>query len=112
VLSSYLKQPIPFDKAVPGAAIAVHTFGDFQQFNPLLHLIATDGCFSDGGTFTKGPSPESNNLQELFRHEVLKMLKAEGKTNDAVIENMLSPSNEAAGCKNWRHSGFNVCCLY
>ena len=28
------------------------------------------------------------------------MLKAEGKINDAVIENML----------NWRHSGFNVYC--
>jgi hypothetical protein len=28
------------------------------------------------------------------------MLKAEGKINDAVIENMLS----------WRHSGFNVYC--
>jgi hypothetical protein len=98
VLSSYLKKPIPFDKAIPGAAIAVHTFGDFQQFNPHLHLIATDGCFSDGGTFTKAPSPEPKNLQELFRHEVLKMLKAESKINDAVIENMLSRS----------HSGFNV----
>jgi hypothetical protein len=35
VLSAYLKQPLraqplPFDDAVPGAAIAVHTFGDFQ----------------------------------------------------------------------------------
>ncbi len=28
------------------------------------------------------------------------MLKAEGKVNDAVIENMLS----------WHHSGFNVYC--
>jgi hypothetical protein len=46
VLSTYLKQPVYFDDAVPGAAIAVHTFGDFQQFNPHLHLIATDGCFS------------------------------------------------------------------
>ena len=34
------------------------------------------------------------------RCEVLKMLKAEGKINDAVIEKMLS----------WRHSGFNVYC--
>ena len=34
VLSAYLKQSVYFDDAVPGAAIAVHTFGDFQQFNP------------------------------------------------------------------------------
>jgi hypothetical protein len=52
------------------------------------------------GSFTKGPGPEANDLQELFRYEVLKMLKAEGKISDAVIENMLS----------WRHSGFNVYC--
>jgi ribosomal protein S27E len=100
VLSAYLKQLAPFDDAVPGAAIAVHTFGDFQQFNPHLHLIATDGCFYAGGTFAKGSAAEAKDLEELFRYQVLKMLKAEGKINDAVIENMLS----------WRHSGFNVYC--
>ncbi|MCP3889217.1 MAG: IS91 family transposase, partial [Desulfobulbaceae bacterium] len=94
------KQSVPFDEAIPGAAIAVHTFGDFQQYNPHLHLIATDGCFSNGGTFTKGSEPVAKDLEELFRYEVLKMLKAEGKINDAVIENMLG----------WRHSGFNVYC--
>jgi hypothetical protein len=39
VLGTYLKQSVPFDDAVAGAAIAVHTFGEFQQFNPHLHLI-------------------------------------------------------------------------
>jgi hypothetical protein len=100
VLSAYLKQAVSFDDAVPGAAVAVHTFGDFQQFNPHLHLIATDGCFSTGGTFTKSPELVPKDLEELFQYEVLKMLKAEGKINDATIENMLS----------WRHSGFNVYC--
>ena len=33
-------------------------------------------------------------------HEVFNMLKAEGKINDVVIENMM----------NWHHSGFNVYC--
>ena len=98
VLSAYLKQSVPFDDAVPGAAIAVHTFGDFVQYNPHLHLIATDGCFSGGGTFGKGPEPVAKDLEELFRYQVLKMLKVEGKINDAVIENMLS----------WRHGGFNI----
>ena len=50
--------------------------------------------------FTKGPSAEAKDLEELFRYEVLKMLKAEGKINDAVIENMLC----------WYHNGFNVYC--
>jgi hypothetical protein len=57
VLGAYQKQVVPFDGSVPGAAIAIHTFGDFQQFNPHLHLIATDGCFYGKGTFTKGPDP-------------------------------------------------------
>jgi hypothetical protein len=47
-----------------------------------------------------GQRPNPNDLEHLFRHEVLKMLKAEGKINEAVIENMLS----------WHHSGFNVYC--
>ncbi len=38
--------------------------------------------------------------EEPFRCEVFKMLKAEGKINDVVIEDMM----------NWRHSGFNVYC--
>jgi hypothetical protein len=100
VLSTYLKQPVAFDDAVPGAAIAVHSFGDFQQFNPHLHLIATDGCFSGSGMFSKGPEPVAKDLEKLFRYQVLKMLKTEGKIKNAVIENMLS----------WRHSGFNIYC--
>jgi hypothetical protein len=40
------------------------------------------------------------DLEKLFHHAVLKMLKTEGKITDAVIENMLS----------WRHIGFNVYC--
>jgi len=38
------------------------------------------------------------DLEEAFQYEVLKMLKKEGKINEAIIENMLS----------WRHSGFHV----
>jgi hypothetical protein len=64
------------------------------------NLIPTDGCFPGSGTFAKSPELEPKYLIKLFRYEVLKMLKAEDKIKDAVIENMLS----------WRHSGFNVYC--
>jgi hypothetical protein len=30
------------------------------------------------------------DIEEAFQYEVLKMLKEEGKINDAIIENMLS----------------------
>jgi hypothetical protein len=62
--------------------------------------FCTIGCLSGGSTFTKGPDPAPKDLEELFRYEVFKMLKAEGKISDAVIENMLS----------WHHSGFKVYC--
>jgi hypothetical protein len=31
--------------------------------------------------------------EKLFRYEVFKMLKAEGKINDVVIENMMNPAD-------------------
>ncbi len=63
-----------------------------------MHAITTDGCFLDDGSFNVAPGFMLEDLEEIFQYEVLKMLKKEGKINDAVIENMLS----------WRHSGFNV----
>jgi hypothetical protein len=36
------------------------------------------------------PPPDTVELEKLFRHEVFKMLKAEGKINDVVIENMMN----------------------
>jgi len=44
--------------------------------------------------------PRAYDLHDLFRYEVFKLLKAEGKITDCVIENMM----------NWRHSGFSVYC--
>jgi hypothetical protein len=100
VLSTYLKAGVPYDDAVLGCVIAVQSFGDFQNFNPHLHIIATDGCFYGTGMFIKGPTPASNDLEDAFRREVFALLKKEGMINDFIIENMM----------NWHHSGFNVYC--
>ena len=96
----YLKQGSPSADAHPGAVIAVQTFGDFLNFHPHQHIIASDGCFDGNGDFITGLNPDSDELEQAIRWEVLKMLKAEGKINDLVIENMLS----------WYNSGFNVYC--
>ena len=84
--------------AVPGASIAVQTYGDFLNFNPHLHAIVSDGCFLKDGSFHTAPIFIIKDLEEAFQYEVLKMFKKEGKINDTIIENMLS----------WHHSGFNV----
>ena len=51
VIKVYLKSAVPDDSAVPGASIAVQTYGDFLNLNPHLHAIVSDGCFLDDGDF-------------------------------------------------------------
>jgi len=100
VLNLYLTQAVPYDDDKPGAAAAVRSFGDFQNFHPHLHVLSTDGCFYGNDSFKVCPTPQAKDLGEPFRHEVFKMVKVEGKINDVVIENMM----------NWHHSGLNVYC--
>nr|WP_255405167.1 transposase [Thermoanaerobacterium sp. RBIITD] len=78
--------------------MVVQTFGDFLNFNPHLHIIATDGCFDKDGGFMVGAVPDASALEGLFRLQVFKMLKKEEKITDFIIENMMG----------WHHSGFNV----
>ena len=83
VLSKYLKTSVSYDDATPGAVVAIHTFGEFQNQNPHLHIIATDGCFNDAGYFMVGTRPNAKDLEHAFRQEIFKFLKKEGKINDA-----------------------------
>ena len=100
VLNRHLRQAVSYEDAVAGAVIAIQSFGDFLNFNPHLHIIATDGCFYGAASFMVCRTPDAKDLEELFRYEVFKTLKAEGKISEALIENIMS----------WRHSGFNVYC--
>ena len=116
VLNLYLTQAIPYDDAKAGAAVAVQSFGDFQNFNSHLHVICTDPPEADyygNGSFKACPTPHPKDLEDLFRFEVLKMLKSEGKINELVIENMMHwpPARRALSLRlGERHSGFNVYC--
>lgn len=98
VIRAYFQSGISDSEAVAGASIAVQTYGDFLNFNPHLHAIVTDGCFLSDGSFQMVSAFSPPDLQAAFQHEVLKMLKKEGKITDAIIDNMLS----------WHHSGFQV----
>ncbi len=53
--------------------IAIQTFGDFLGFNPHLHILISDGCFSENGLFTVVPTIDAKVLEQIFRHKVLKM---------------------------------------
>jgi hypothetical protein len=100
VLTEYLKQTVTFENATPGVVCSVQTFGDFLNFNPHLHLVATDGCFNKDNEFTVGLTPRAEDLIPAFQQAVFKLLKKEGKITNAVIDNINS----------WSHNGFHVYC--
>ena len=100
-LKVFIQDAVPEKDPIPGAVIAIQTFGDFLGFNPHCHILVTDGCFcGDGGMFRVAPPLELKKLEAIFRHKVLRMLLAGGKITQELIA-MLS---------SWRHSGFNVFC--
>ena len=50
-LKEFFQEATPEEDAVPGATVAIQSFGDFLGFNPHLHILGTDGCFYGGGMF-------------------------------------------------------------
>jgi len=85
---------------VPGAAVAIQTFGDFLGFNPHLHVLISDGCFHESSMLTVAHRIDCRTLERLFRHRVLKMLLEKGKITRDMI----------ALLDQWRHTGFNTYC--
>ncbi len=84
---------------VPGAVMTIHTFGEYmQKYHPHLHALVSDGLFRKSGAFYVMPKADLTHLEEIFRAKVLKMLKAEGKIGDIIINNLIS----------WKHIGFSV----
>jgi len=91
---------MPQENAVPGAVIAIQSFGDFLEFNPHLHVLGTDGCFYGNGIFMVAPRFDTKPLEEIFRYKVFNMLLSKGKITQDLVSMLLS----------WHHSGFNVFC--
>jgi hypothetical protein len=99
-LKTFFKSTTTDPKAVPGAVIAIQSYGDFLGFNPHLHILISDGCFHENGMFTVSPAIDTKALAQIFRHKVLKMLMAKGRITVDMITLM----------DKWCHSGFNVYC--
>ena len=100
-LKVFIQQAVPEKEHIPGAVIAVQTFGDFLGFNPHCHILLTDGCFyGKKGMFRVAPPLELKKLETIFRHKVFKMLLKKGKITEEMIR-MLSA---------WKHSGFHIFC--
>jgi len=44
-LKGSLQDAVPENYPIPGAVIAMQTFGDFLGFNPHCHILVMGGCF-------------------------------------------------------------------
>ena len=67
----FFQEAVPEEDALPGAAVAIQTFGDFLGFNPHCHVLVTDGCFYGNGMFRVAPLFEAENLEHIFQHKLL-----------------------------------------
>jgi hypothetical protein len=85
-LKTLLEHAVPQDGAVPGAVIAIQTFGDFVGFAPRCHILCTDGCFYGNGMFRVVPALTTEHLEMVFRRNVFKMLLAKGKITEDLGE--------------------------
>jgi len=99
-LKAYFRLVSRDSTAVPGAAVAIQTFGDFLGINPHLHVLISDGVFHESGMLTVAPAIDTRTLERLFRHHVLALLLKKGKITQDMI----------ALLDRWRHSGFNIYC--
>jgi hypothetical protein len=99
-LKLYLKSFVPSKDAMPGAVIAIQTFGDFLGFNPHCHILCTDGCLIGTGAFRVAPVVVRKEFEEIFRYKVFRMLLSKGKITEELVSMLML----------WRHSGFNVFC--
>jgi hypothetical protein len=66
-------------------------------YNPHLHVLISDGCFHESGLLTVAPAIDTQALEHLFRHKVLKLLLSEGRITEATVALMAK----------WRHLAMN-----
>ena len=82
----------------PGLILFVQTFGDLANFNPHVHVLATDGAFLPDATFVPLPAVPERLLAEQFRRAVLEFLVQQQALSKALCTRLLG----------WRHSGVSV----
>ena len=86
-LKVFLQTAVPEKNPVPGAVIAIQTFGDFLGFSPHCHVLVTDGCFyGNRGMFRVAPPFDLKKLESIFRHKVFRMLLNKGKITEEMIQ--------------------------
>lgn len=95
-----MKTPFPERGKTQWLSLSSRFFWDFLNFNPHCHILCTDGGFFESGAFRVAPAFDTESLEKLSQHKVLRMLLRKGRITEEVAKLILS----------WRHSCFNVHC--
>jgi hypothetical protein len=96
----FLKEIDPGEGVVPGAVIAIQSFGDFLEYNPHAYILLTDGCFHDNGMFRVALHFDPKTLEEIFRHKVFRLLIAKGKITADMVKLRKSWRQESGPGRN------------
>ena len=87
-------------ESVPGAIVAIQSYGDTLNFHPHLHSLVPDGAWDRSGTVSRISYPDSQILTRLFAHHVREMLISKRRLSRDFANRLAS----------WHHSGFHVYC--
>jgi len=97
-LLQYLRATLDLPDGIPGIVMTIHSYGEYLDWHPHLHLLMADGLFVRSGLFYVLPQVSLKPLEELFRARVITFLVDKG----------LLPPARANMLRSWVHSGFNV----
>jgi len=76
----FLRNTIGLEDGRPGAAMTIHTFGNYaEKFHPHIHAIVSDGLFRETGTFYVMPDVDLKPLEEkiisfITEHQIIKKI--------------------------------------
>jgi Putative transposase len=86
------------DPSGVGIVVSVATSGDLLQWHVHLHVLVTDGAFSDDGTFHPLAASDAEALMRLFRERLLARLVEKHAISQELARKLLA----------WRQPGFSA----
>ena len=66
-LRIYFREQLHLHDGQPGLVMVIHTFGDYLNFHPHIHVLAADGLFGENGMFHVSPENGLKALEGIFR---------------------------------------------
>ena len=83
---------------VPGAVVAIQTYGDELNPHEHIHLLASDSAWTPDGSSDSMGEVDSEVLTRLFQHQVLEAMVAERRLSRDFAQKL----------RSWHPSGFGV----